>query len=115
MYRCCCEAALLSTLSGQEIAVHNGLLQVRTVGGYQLWPRKFWMWLMGGLTLVESVLLACWITVHAVMLWDVYTYYVKNYKYGTRATHQPLCSCLSTVCTCCCIESMFFDHRQRML
>ena len=58
------------------------MLQVRTVGGYQLWPRKIWMWLMGGLTLVESILLACWITVHAVMLWDVYTYYTKSYHYG---------------------------------
>lgn len=41
------------------------------------------MWLMGGLTLVESILLACWITVHAVMLWDIYKYYTESYHYGT--------------------------------
>ena len=38
---------------------------------------------MGGLTLVESILLACWITVHAVMLWDIYKYYTESYHYGT--------------------------------
>lgn len=48
---------------------------------------------MGGLTVVESILLACWITVHAVMLWDVYSYYVKNYHYGTQLTNQMAVTC----------------------
>ena len=41
------------------------------------------MWFMGGLTIVESVLMACWIAVHAVMLWNIYWYYTRGYRHGT--------------------------------
>lgn len=57
-------------------------LQVRAMGGYQLWPRKLWMFALGGLTIAEGVLLACWIVVHCVMMWNWYTNYVKSYDYG---------------------------------
>ena len=58
------------------------VLQIQTVGGYELWPRKFWMFAMGGLTIAEGILLAVWIVVHAVMFWNWYTSYIKPYDYG---------------------------------
>ncbi|KAL3146993.1 hypothetical protein ABBQ38_014960 [Trebouxia sp. C0009 RCD-2024] len=66
---------------GTRGALSNVIHQVRAVGGYQLPPRKLWMRLMGGLTVTESVLLACWIAVHAVMLWNWYWGYTTGYRY----------------------------------
>ena len=63
-------------------------MQVRAVGGWQLWPRKFWMWAAGGLTVAEAVLLAAWTVMHAVMLWNWFYAYTKPYDYG-EGTHWP--------------------------
>lgn len=47
------------------------------------------MRLMGGLTVTESVLLACWIAVHAVMLWNWYWGYTTGYRYGMSLINKP--------------------------
>lgn len=47
-----------------------------------MYPRKFWMTVMGGLTVLEAILLAIWITLNVVMLWNWYYYYTEPYDYG---------------------------------
>ena len=69
------------------------MLQGKAIGAFQLYPRSFWMWFAGGMTVTEFFLLGVWIVLHCVMLWNWYKYYVKSYDYG-RLT------CLTCVCTC---------------
>ncbi len=40
------------------------------------------MTVMGGLTVLEAILLAIWITLNVVMLWNWYYYYTESYDYG---------------------------------
>ena len=40
------------------------------------------MMLMGGLTVLEALLLTSWITLNVVMLWNWYYYYEEPYNYG---------------------------------
>ncbi len=40
------------------------------------------MTVMGGLTVLEAFLLAIWITLNVVMLWNWYYYYTEPYDYG---------------------------------
>lgn len=40
------------------------------------------MTVMGGLTVLEAILLAIWITLNVVMLWNWYYYYTEPYDYG---------------------------------
>ena len=93
-------------------------LQCKTVGSYQMFPRKFWMMLMGGLTVLEALLLASWITLNVVMLWNWYYYYEEPYNYGKPlplalgAGNAPARSHLSHVPVCVeerCIESQFTE------
>ncbi|KAL0045657.1 hypothetical protein WJX82_000761 [Trebouxia sp. C0006] len=55
--------------------------QFKSAGSYQMYPRKFWMTVMGGLTVLEAILLAIWITLNVVMLWNWYYYYTESYDY----------------------------------
>ncbi|KAL0041029.1 hypothetical protein WJX77_002724 [Trebouxia sp. C0004] len=55
--------------------------QCKSAGSYQMYPRKFWMTVMGGLTVLEAFLLAIWITLNVVMLWNWYYYYTVPYDY----------------------------------
>ena len=72
------------------------------------------MFAMGGLTIAEGVLLACWIVVHCVMLWNWYANYVKPYDYGKSPLgllhallHASIVKCDASVrkhgtCDACC-------------
>lgn len=44
------------------------------------------MTVMGGLTVLEALLLAIWITLNVVMLWNWYYYYTEPYNYGELFT-----------------------------
>lgn len=63
------------------------------------------MMLMGGLTVVEALLLASWITLNVVMLWNWCYYYEEPYNYGkplpcTLGAAPPLprgCTCTVTL------------------
>ncbi len=90
------------------------------------------MTVMGGLTVLEAILLAIWITLNVVMLWNWYYYYTEPYDYGEstplhknqdkwqpmamskcqlHAEHHASCimqklyngAHLYTACCCCCL------------
>ena len=98
--RCCCSqgAFAAATATVRNILQTNKArssdwrtaLQCKTVGSYQLYPRAFWMWASGGMNLAEAFLLAVWIVLHCVMLWNWYIMYVRPYKYGTTKCQSIL-------------------------
>ena len=61
------------------------------------------MTVMGGLTVLEAILLAIWITLNVVMLWNWYYYYTEPYDYGesTRLHKNQVKSMSKSMLTSC--------------
>ena len=95
----CLSACRSTELSNLSLAP-PACLQFKSAGSYQMYPRKFWMTVMGGLTVLEAFLLAIWITLNVVMLWNWYCYYTEPYDYGesmplhkNQDKWQPMLKC----------------------
>lgn len=69
-------------------------MQIKAISAWQLPPRGVWMFLVGGLSVLEGFLLAVWLVLHAVMFWNWYTNYVKGYDYGEQHCRLQCVSCI---------------------